>query len=67
MLFFQEKLTSSLENGMAVFLLSNFFDFMQKHSELCNQPSFSFWQYLLENLELKQCVVHGDKSFNSSF
>ena len=43
MLFFQEKLTSNLENGMAVFLLSNlFFVFMQRHFELCNQPSFSF-------------------------
>ena len=30
MLFFQEKLTSNLENGMAVFLLSNFFLFLCK-------------------------------------
>lgn len=40
---------------------------MQRHFELCNQPSFSFRQYLLENLELKQCVVHGDQAFKFAF
>lgn len=40
MLSFQEKLTSSLENEIAIFLLSGFSVFVERHFELCNQPGF---------------------------